>query len=141
VFKRERRGLVVVVVVVVVDVCRIYYVICHIFAKIRHPYVRWPIVALNSLHSRNLPSVFSVIIFFRVLCTECLILSCHYCTLCFPLDASIFNHQWDCSSSSDFSSKLHGNFPCILFASHFSFIYWAIMFCLFCLILKFFFNS
>ena len=38
-----------------------------------------------------------------------------------------FSHQYDCSLSTSFSSKLRGSCPCILFPHHLSFVFPAIL--------------
>ena len=55
----------------------------------------------------------------KIVCTNCLVLSCHYCTFCFSLD---FSQRCGCSISNSFLSKLRGNFPCSLFPCHLSFV-------------------
>jgi len=61
------------------------------FTKMRHPEVRWSIVSSCCLPNQQLLSVSSLQHFiFAIVCTDCLVLSSHYCTLCFFLNVSKF---------------------------------------------------
>ena len=63
----------------------------------------------------------------KIVCSNCLVFSCHYCTICFSLDVANFSQRYDCSMSTSFSSKLRGNCPCILFPCHLSFVFSAML--------------
>ena len=63
----------------------------------------------------------------KIVCSNCLVFSCHYCTICFSLDVANFSQRYDCSMSTSFSSNLRGNCPCILFQCHLSLVFSAVL--------------
>ena len=60
---------------------------------------------------------------FKTVCANC----CLCCAFFFILNVSKFSQEYDSSLSTSFSSKLHGNCPCILFPLHLSFIFSAML--------------
>jgi hypothetical protein len=65
--------------------CRIMY---SFFARVGHPDVRWSIFSSYSLYRLHLLSISCFKLLLNVICTNCLVLSCHYGDFCFCLNAS-----------------------------------------------------
>ena len=93
------------------------------FTKMEHPEVRWSIVSSCFSHNHDLLSISS----FKI-CTSCLVFSCHYCiSVSLLMSPDFISHQYDCSISTRFSSKLCGSCPCMLFPSSISFVLSAML--------------
>jgi hypothetical protein len=75
-----------------IDVCRLYHVLWYI-----HSLPQWNIVILyiSICFQFLLPEIF-----LKVVCTECLIHSCHCCIFCFSLTVSKLQPLFSSSSSS-----------------------------------------
>jgi hypothetical protein len=61
----------------------------HFFDRMEHPEIGYSILSSCCLHNLHFLSISSLkMLFFKIIFTDCLVLSCHYCTFCFSLDVS-----------------------------------------------------